>query len=257
MATPRKEVKDPYAGKEPEILTLEKDGSRKVASVDNAAVAKKLAERFDGERMAQMARAMLEDAGDNTVEEELDKTVSKEKQEANKEVSKLEYEVNREHEIMKERLYYSDSPYDNKKVRTAIEARSEELSFEELLLEGRVTQKVIIKDKVLEPTFISLRGKDSEVIERQLVTSFSNEYEARTWYGLARLAACTISLSNKKVLIDPYVEDKIDIELLNKKIDQLKNFSETILSVLTVNLKWFEDRLSKLLEDDFLQLKNG
>jgi len=66
-----------------------------------------------------------------------------------------------------------------------------------------------------------------------------------------------MSLSNKKVLIDPYVEDKIDIELLNKKIDQLKNFSETILSVLTVNLKWFEDRLSKLLEDDFLQLKNG
>lgn len=153
-------------------------------------------------------------------------------------------------------VFYRNTPIDNPDTRKKIEAKCSELDFEDLILTGRVLQRVPIMQGKLMITFQSLKAKDVMWLERE-ASKIENEYEARTWIGYARLTACIASINNK--LFEEHLNKKSDISSakFKSKFEQVMNLNERLIEVLLVNLNWFEDRVAQLFNNDFEQLKNG
>ena len=152
-------------------------------------------------------------------------------------------------------VLYQNTPWDNKKVRRAIESRCSELSFEDLILRGRVRQTVPISKKKLEVEFQSVNSADSLWIT-QNSSKLMDPFEAQVWAGYARMSMSLVRV-NDKVFPDHLVDGKVEYDAFNKKHDQVMALNDRVIQMLLVNMSWFEDRISRLFVDDFDLLKNG
>ena len=155
--------------------------------------------------------------------------------------------------------YYRNTNADNRKVRIAIEERCEEMDFADLVLTGRVTQNVPILPGKLEVVYQSLKASENFWVERQAEKEALSDWALRSWMGYARLTLSLLSVNGRDYR-PVYKENSsrtIDEKLFQEKFEVLMDMGEKPIEYMLVNLNWFGDRVDRLSDNDFEQLKNG
>tara|TARA_B100000131_G_scaffold221323_1_gene212856 strand:+ start:41774 stop:42502 length:729 start_codon:yes stop_codon:yes gene_type:complete len=154
-------------------------------------------------------------------------------------------------------MFYRYTAADNPDVRRAIEERASEMDFADLIITGRVSQHIpIIKDK-FEIELQSLLAAENFWIERRAEKEGTTDWALRSWMGYARLALSIVTINGKTM--PPCSDNKgvVDEERFAERFSHLMGMGEKPVEYLLVNLTWFNDRVDRLAEHDFEQLKNG
>jgi hypothetical protein len=182
-----------------------------------------------------------------------------EEQEAEKtELEELPEEL-KERSAMHANTFYRQTNSDNPEVREAIEDNCSEMDFADLIITGRVSQFVpIIKDK-FEVEFQSLLAIENFWIERQAEKEGTTDWALRSWMGYARLALSLTTINGRELpaFASKEGDGGIDQDVFQSRFDQVMSMGEKPVEYLLVNLNWFNDRVDRLAEHDFEQLKNG
>ena len=214
--------------------------------------------RIQGEESTPTRRIVEENKP--RISKETDQQVSdflRDSQELNSEQARVELEELPEGvNVREDRVYYQNNAYDNPRVRRSIESRCNEIDFSELVLNGRVTQRVPIIEGKLEIELQSLTGKETFWIQREAEKAALSDMTIASWAGYARLAMSLVSINGNKM--PGYIKDgEIQKPGFEAQLDSVMGHSEITLRVLLTNLSWFMDRVEGLLDNDFELLKNG
>jgi len=155
--------------------------------------------------------------------------------------------------------FYRGTVADNPDTRRAIEERCDEMDFADLVLTGRVSQQIPILPGKLEVEYHSLKASENFWVERQAEKEALSDWALRSWMGYARLTLSILSLNGREFgPVHRTDETKvIDEALFRNKFDKIMDLGEKPVEYLLVNLSWFADRVERLSDDDFGQLKNG
>lgn len=154
-------------------------------------------------------------------------------------------------------VFYRNTSFDNPAVRKSIESKCGEMDFADLIMTGRVVQKVPIIPGKLEVTFQSLLGSETFWIEKNAGDYGRTDWAVRSWLGYARLTVSICDM-NGTLLPDHRGKDgEISKAHFDEKYLKVMSLGEKIIELLFVNLGWFNDRVEKLYENDFELLKNG
>lgn len=149
---------------------------------------------------------------------------------------------------------------DNKKRRKEIEERCAPMSFEDLLLNDEVKQRVPILPGKFEPHFRSITPVESLYIKQRMSKEIvqTDQYLGEKYNLL--LLCCSILDINGQSFPDhrKHSHDgtfSIEDELFDSKLASLMKKSGYIIADLGINYFWFDIRVRKLLNPD--DLKNG
>ena len=153
-------------------------------------------------------------------------------------------------------VFYRNTTYDNKQVRKEIESGCTEMDFADLVLTGRVVQRVPILPGRFGVTFQSLLGYEDFWVQSNATSYSSDEWSSQSWMGYARLAMSTIDINGTE-MGNHSKNGAVDRDLFEKKFEVLMSKGTRLLEYMLVNLNWFFDREKQLWENDFELLKNG
>lgn len=142
----------------------------------------------------------------------------------------------------------------NDEQRDIIEARLKPLDLTDLIVRGRVSQLIPIKEGMFEPELQSYSGEEDLAIKR-LITEESKSLEPSDRYLLDKysIMGLTIALSavNKKQL--PSYQDasgNFDDKKFWVKFNIVQKFPYHMLASLAVNWFWFDMRVRQLFKAD-------
>lgn len=134
----------------------------------------------------------------------------------------------------------------NKKRKAAIEARASIMSFEDLLLNGSVTQKVPIIPNQFEPTFRSLYGDEDIEIKRLMGQVKGPDQYILDLFSVYNLTAGLYAINNRPLPSHLNKDGDFDEKLFREKFKVVSKMSIAILADLSVNFSWFTRRVQKL-----------
>lgn len=135
----------------------------------------------------------------------------------------------------------------NKKRAAAIEGRCQPMSFETLLMDGSVQQRVPIIPGKFEPTFRSLFGEENVEILRLMGTlGRGTEGYILDMMELYRLTAGLYSINGK--ILPNHLDNNGDFneEMFRAKYKMVRKMALPILADMSVNFRWFARRVQKL-----------
>jgi hypothetical protein len=137
----------------------------------------------------------------------------------------------------------------NHKRKEAIEARCEEMDFEDLILNQELRQEVKIK-KGFIPVFRTPSGEEDLFVKRYI-----GDEEGSTQYIMDKYAVyglcCGLYSLNGQPLPDHRGKDgKVDEAAFLKKLEFLLKYPLVLLADLSVNFTWFTLRVQQLLSLD-------
>jgi hypothetical protein len=136
-----------------------------------------------------------------------------------------------------------------------IESKCAPMDFGELIMTGRVTQKVGVFPGKMTVTYRSLVGSDTFWLERN---ALEQPAELRgLWRTYYQLALCVSEVNGAPKA--PFVDSAgkyLDTVIL-ERVTALLHMNTRVLEVLVMNMNWFAQRVDLLLENDFEALKNG
>lgn len=154
-------------------------------------------------------------------------------------------------------VLYRGTVFDNKKVRKAIEARCVEMDFADLVLTGRVSQKVAVIPKKLTFEFQSLTGGESYWIESRAQSEASTDWGLRSWVVWAQLTMALVSVNGAQLPTHLGKDGDVDEKLFNEKRTRVMKLGAKVLDIAVTNMNWFNDRVDRIFQNDFEQLGNG
>lgn len=147
----------------------------------------------------------------------------------------------------------------NDEQKEIIEKRCKPLDLAELIIEGRVSQRVVIVPGVFEPEFQSYTGNEDLILKRLLAME-SKSLRVSDRYHLDKysLMGLTVALKSVNKVQLPHHEDetgRFNEELFWKKFEIVSKFNYHMLASLIVNFYWFDMRVRKLFVAE--ELGNG
>lgn len=164
------------------------------------------------------------------------------------ELNKIGEEIEEEEEFFEENEFGErvKSLLSNKKRRDIIEARCPSISFEDLLMNGSVTQRVPIIPGKFEPVFRSLYGEENEEILRLMGSIRGPNQYILDVLALFNLTAGLYGIGNK--ILPNHIDSKGDFneEMFRAKHKVIRKMALPILTDLSVNFRWFTKRVQKL-----------
>lgn len=156
-----------------------------------------------------------------------------------------------------DQTFYRNSSFDNKKVRTAIEARCKEMDFADLVLTGRVNQVVPVIPGKITLEFQSLTGADSYWIESNAQSETQTDWGLKSWVLWAQLTMSLVSLNGRAFPNHLNKDGEVDGKLFREKQAKIMKLGAKVLDIAVTNMNWFNERVDRILENDFEQLGNG
>lgn len=156
--------------------------------------------------------------------------------------------------------YYTNSKVDNIHVRKSIESRLEDFDLDEVLFSDTLTQEVPILSKgKLTVVYRSIRKSDSNWIDTQAMTKYTNRVEQGNFIQDARLTFQVVAIKTSKrsvslpeICNDPKAPEKIDSAMFEKKLAVIRGLKENLIVLLTLNMNWFNDRVDSAPMGDLL-----
>lgn len=151
--------------------------------------------------------------------------------------------------------------FDTPELRAAVERRCQPMDFGDLVLSGRVLQKVPVLPGKLVVTFQSLVGGETFWVERTVGKQDLDRMSRGAWMIYARLALTLVEVNGQRLPTHggtgAGTPVAVDDKLFDEKLARVMLLGERIIEMLIVNMTWFEHRVGQLFEDDFDRLKNG
>lgn len=142
--------------------------------------------------------------------------------------------------------------------RKIVEERLSPLDLSELIINGRLEQRVPIIPGKLEPIFQSMTGEEDLALKRLAVIDKS--LEVPDAYVLERYQLMALSIGIVKIgskIFPSHLDSngRIDDKLFLAKYDQISRLPFLLLSTLGVHYAWFDMRVRKLFVAE--RIKNG
>jgi len=156
-----------------------------------------------------------------------------------------------------EPTFYRNNNHDNKRVREAVEARCTEMDFVDLVMTGRVSQVVPVIPGKLTFEFQSLTGADSFWIESNAQLEVTTEWGLKSWILWAQLTMSLTGVNGKAFPNHLGKDGEVDAKLFKEKQAKIMRMGAKILDIAVTNMNWFNERVDKILQNDFEQLGNG
>jgi hypothetical protein len=153
--------------------------------------------------------------------------------------------------------FYRGTPSDNRRVRLAIEERCGEMDFADLVLTGRVRQRVPVLPGKIEFEYQSLTGTEDFWVESNAQLEANTEWGVRSWVVYARLAMSLVSVNGKALPTHLNKDGEIDTKAFQAKMRMVMKYGSKILDFAVTNMGWFNSRVEKIFQDDFESLGNG
>lgn len=138
-------------------------------------------------------------------------------------------------------------------LRKAVEAKLKPISIDDLFISGEVRQRVEIIPNKLSVVFRSLRtGEDLYVKKRLIEVKTESARYAEERYLLQNMC-CFIHEINGETF-PPIMDsnDKIDDKAFDERFNKISKLPQVLLDRLWIHWRWFEDRVRKALDYDFL-----
>jgi hypothetical protein len=138
-------------------------------------------------------------------------------------------------------------------LRKAVEAKLKPISIDDLFISGEVRQRVDIIPGKLSVVFRSLRtGEDLYVKKRLIEVKTESARYAEERYLLQNMC-CFIHEINGETF-PPIMDsnDKIDDKAFEDRFNKISKLPQILLDRLWIHWRWFEDRVRKALDYDFL-----
>ena len=157
-------------------------------------------------------------------------------------------------------VFYRNTPVDNERTRKKIESRCSPMDFEDLILSGRVMQRIPIIPGKLEVTFQSLQTRDLMWLDSERSTRFPQDsMEGVAWSGYAKLTMSLVGVNTHDYISCFDKDGVVDQEQFERRYNHLVKNNDKMTEILFVNYGWFEDRVLRMFstEEEFEQLKNG
>lgn len=144
----------------------------------------------------------------------------------------------------------------NKKRRTAIEARCEPMRIEDLVMKDEVQQDVPILPGKLVVRFRSASPQENLFVKRIMAEEkvTSDQYLLEK-YGLCQLALSLIAINGSSLPSHLDENGEPDDKLFQAKLRMIMKKSAYLIADLGINFFWFDLRVRRLLNPD--DLKNG
>ncbi len=147
----------------------------------------------------------------------------------------------------------------NEDQRKAIESRLEPLDLTDLILTGRVTQRVPIIPGKYEPEFQSVSGEEDLAIKR-LIWQEQKSLQAPSQYMLDKFSLMGVALGTRAIngtLLPSHLnsDGSFDENNFLKKFNTIVRYPFHLLSSLGINFFWFDVRVRQLFQADLI--KNG
>lgn len=152
----------------------------------------------------------------------------------------------------------SANPYDDPKMKEAIEARCADLSFNSLLTNREVRQNVPIREGEFEVEFRSHTEGEEKYVRALLFSEGREGTSADLFYTRQAdylLALNLVSINGQNLKSHMTKEGLIDEELFKAKVKVIESYPAQLLGLLAINNAWFEERLRKLVTEG--NIKNG
>lgn len=147
----------------------------------------------------------------------------------------------------------------NEDQRAAIEARLDPLDITDLIINGRVCQKVPIVPGKFEPEFQSISGEEDLAIKR-LVWQEQKSLDAPNQYMLDKYSLMGVALSIRSInnqLLPAHqdAQGHFSDESFMAKYNRVIRLPFHMLSSLGINFFWFDVRVRRLFQTE--TIKNG
>lgn len=146
-----------------------------------------------------------------------------------------------------------DVKISNIALRKAVESKLKPISIDDLFISGEVRQRVDIIPGKLSVVFRSLRtGEDLYVKKRLIEVKTESARYAEERYLLQNMC-CFIHEINGETF-PPIMDsnDKIDDKAFEDRFNKISKLPQVLLDRLWIHWRWFEDRVRKALDYDFL-----
>jgi len=152
-------------------------------------------------------------------------------------------------------ITYAGTRMDNPKLRMVIEERCDDVSFDQLLSDGKVRQKVPIVPDKYEVVFQTITGEEDLFVKAQIFAQTGSDGYVMDLYTVMRLALYVYSINGKTLPIYRGKDGKLDPDLFGARWESVADRPEPELEVLSCNARWFHDRTQQMWIVD--ELKNG
>lgn len=153
---------------------------------------------------------------------------------------------------------FANTSYDNKKVRTHVEAQLKGLSFSELVRTGKLRQRVPVCDGLVID-LQSISAKDELFITEQAFRAASvDAANGVTYTKVYTLMEMTIGIvSINGIQLPEYLEmdGSPNVDKFTTRWKTLADYGTELLEPLHCNLRWFQERSRSMTVPS--QLKNG
>jgi hypothetical protein len=154
-------------------------------------------------------------------------------------------------------VLYRDTIFDNKRVRRTVESRCIDMDFADLVLTGRVSQKVPVISGKLTFEFQSLTGGESYWIESRAQSEATTDWGLRSWVVWAQLTMSLVSVNGSQLPSHQGKDGEVDDKLFAEKRTRVMKLGAKVLDIAVTNMNWFNDRVDRIFQNDFEQLGNG
>jgi hypothetical protein len=153
---------------------------------------------------------------------------------------------------------FGKNPFDDPKRRAEIEKRCDDLSFDSMILNGEVRQRVPIRLKTMEVEFRSHTAGEERYIKRllyQLANEGTSPAHFQATLAIYNVALDIVSINGNPLTNHLNTDGTINEDGFKKKVAALERMPAVVVGDLATNDAWFNERLQKLVTED--NIKNG
>ena len=147
----------------------------------------------------------------------------------------------------------------NEDQRKMVEDRLAPLSLNDLIMEGHVKQKVIIREGEYEPTFISFDAEEDlklkELIAREMKTGEAADRYYLDKYSIMSIVLGTVALNGTSFGTHRDENNNFDEVRFWAKYNRMLKLPFHLMASLGVHWAWFDQRVRRLVQAT--NLKNG
>lgn len=149
--------------------------------------------------------------------------------------------------------YKPDVKISNVALRKAVEAKLKPISIDDLFISGEVRQRVDIIPNKLSVVFRSLRTGEDLYVKKRLIEVKTESARYAEERFLLQNMCCFIHEINGETF-PPIMDsnDKIDDKAFDERFTKISKLPQVLLDRLWIHWRWFEDRVRKALDYDFL-----
>ncbi len=152
-------------------------------------------------------------------------------------------------------MKYTNTHFDNERVRKGIEARATDLDFTELMELGKIRQTIDVFPGRYKLVLQTIGGDEDLFIKSQLYNEPGSDAYIMDLYTMMRISMYVHTINGVTLPSSRNEKGDLDVKQFKTRWTALSEKTEAELEVLSSNCRWFHDRVQQAWVFD--AIKNG